>query len=111
MQGKRPKVVCICGSSRFKKDHLGFAQRETLLGKIVLITGFFHHADRVPITTEQKKKLDELQCQKIDLADEVLVVNPNGYIGESTKEQVAYARKTHKPLRWVEEPEEPEDES
>jgi hypothetical protein len=101
---ERPTVVCICGSSRFKDDHLGIAQRETLLGKIVLLAGFYHHVDKVPITAEQKKKLDQLHCRKIDIADEVFIVNPNGYVGESTKEQIEYARALGKTLRWLEDP-------
>jgi len=102
---ERPTVVCICGSSRFKDQHHGEAQRETLMGKIVLLAGFYHHSDKVPITTDQKKKLDVLHCRKIDMADEILVVNPNGYMGESTREQIEYAKALGKKIRWVEEPE------
>jgi hypothetical protein len=102
---ERPTVVCICGSSRFKSQHMGAAQRETLLGKIVLLAGFYHHEDKVPITTDQKRKLDWLHLRKIDMADEVLVINPNGYIGESTREQIEYTKALGKKLRWLEEPE------
>jgi len=99
----KPKVVCIIGSSRFKNDHLGVAQRETLKGKIVLITGFFHHVDRVPISSVMKRKLDDLQLRKVEMSDEVIVVNINGYVGESTMEQIEHASRLGKPISWLED--------
>lgn len=98
----KPTVVAIIGSSRFKQFHLGAMQRETLRGKIVLSAGFWHHSDPYPITDEQKRQLDELMLHKIDLADEVYVVNVNGYVGESTKTQLAYARGQHKKISSLE---------
>ncbi len=100
----RPSIVCIIGSTRFKRWHEGIAQRETLKGSIALTCGFFHHVDRVPINDSQKKALDELLLRKIDLADEVFVVNVNGYVGETTKRAIEYARTLEKPLRFLEDP-------
>lgn len=104
MEPKKPTVVCIIGSSRFKDHHLGHAQRFTLAGKIVLVAGFFHHVDRYPITDAQKKQIDELCLRKIDLADEVYVVNINGYIGESTSGAIEYAKELGKPVTYMEPP-------
>lgn len=87
----KPKVVTLCGSSRFQEEHEAMQARETLLGKIVIPMGFYHHKQQVPITAEQKVRLDQLHFRKIDLSDEILVVNPNGYIGESTSGEIAYA--------------------
>jgi|SRR5271166_3826182 len=93
-------VVAIIGSSRFKNFHLGHAQRFTLAGKIVLNTGFYHHVDNCPITDEQKKMLDALTLNKIRMSDEVFVVNVNGYIGESTKGFIAFAKSLGKKVSY-----------
>jgi hypothetical protein len=97
-----PKIVCIIGSTRFKDFHLGAAQRETLKGKIVIGAGFFHHRDQVPITAEAKEKLDILSMAKINLADEVLVININGYVGETTKMLILFALGVNKPITYLE---------
>lgn len=94
-------VTCLCGSSRFKDEHLAICARETLLGKIVLMSGFFHHRDKVPIDDDIKRKLDELHLRKIDMSDEILVLNVNGYVGYSTKQEIAYALARDKPVRWL----------
>jgi hypothetical protein len=92
----------IIGSSRFKSFHLGAMQRETLKGNIVLCAGFFHHTDNVPISSESKEHLDELSKRKIDLADEVFVVNVNGYTGETTIDLIKYARANNKAINSME---------
>ncbi len=52
-------------------------------------------------TPEQKLALDTLHRHKIDLADRVLVVNPGGYVGESTAGEIAYARERGKPVDFT----------
>lgn len=99
---QRRIIVVILGSSKFKSVHLGIGQRETLRGKIVLHTGFWHHVDMVPITDEQKRMLDELMLDKVELADECIVCNPNGYIGQSTRRAIEYAQKLGKPITYME---------
>ncbi len=91
------KVICICGSTRFC-DAMADANRKlTLAGLIVVAPAVFqHHGDA--ITTDQKRALDELHLKKIDLADAVFVVDPGGYIGESTSREIAYAESTDKPV-------------
>jgi hypothetical protein len=69
----------------------------TFAGAIVVAPG---EADEL-ITSEQKAALDALHLRKIDLADRVLVVNPGGYIGESTSREVAYARAAGKPISFT----------
>ena len=105
-----PKVVCLCGSTRFKEAFERANQAETLAGRIVLSVGHFDRATPemreqgkwAGITAEQKVALDVLHKQKIDLADEVLVLNVGGYIGDSTKSEVVHAWRTDKPVRWLE---------
>lgn len=93
----RPEIVCICGSTRFV-DEMREANRElTFAGVIVLAPG----EAGGPVTDEQKTVLDDLHLRKIDLADRVLVVNPGGYVGESTSREIAYARATGKPVSFT----------
>ncbi len=49
-----------------------------------------------------KQKLGLLHFQKINLADEILVVNVGGYVGESTTREILYASETKKIVRWLE---------
>jgi hypothetical protein len=98
---ERPEIVCICGSVRFA-DEMRVANRDlTLAGVIVVAPGVFLGAEDV-ITDEQKTALGDLHLRKIDLADRVLVVNPGGYVGESTTREIAYARAAGKPVSFTE---------
>ncbi|MBD0734279.1 hypothetical protein [Streptomyces sp. CBMA29] len=93
----RPEIVCVCGSTRFV-DEMRAANRDlTFAGVIVVAPG---EADEL-ITSEQKTALDALHLRKIDLADRVLVVNPGGYVGESTRREIAYAHATGKPISFT----------
>jgi hypothetical protein len=102
----RPMIVCLCGSTRFKAEFEAANEVETLAGKIVLSVGFFagmltDAGRRERLTPEVKLALDELHVQKIEIADEVLVVNVDGYIGASTRREIWYAAMRNKPIRWV----------
>jgi len=97
----RPEIVCICGSTRFADEMREVNRVLTFAGIIVLAPGVFGHATGEPITDEQKAALDALHLRKIDLADRVLVVNPGGYIGESTAREIAYAQAAGKPVSFT----------
>jgi hypothetical protein len=94
---ERPEIVCICGSIRFAAEMRAANSDLTFAGVIVLAPG---EADEV-VTAEQKTALDALHLRKIDLADRVLVVNPGGYVGESTRREIAYARAAGKPVSFT----------
>lgn len=104
---KPPTIVCLCGSTRFYKEFTEANYRLTMAGRIVLSVGFYPHAtqemhgESVGITPEQKEALDQLHLRKIDLADEILVLNVDGYIGESTAREIDYAEKLDKPVRYL----------
>lgn len=107
----RPTIVCLCGSTRFTAAYEHANLEETLAGRIVLTIGCNLHsapeliADMPPKTVERiKRQLDELHLRKIDLADEILVLNVGGYIGESTRCEIAYAQGQGKRIRWLEPP-------
>lgn len=98
-----PEIVCLCGSTRFYKtfDEQNF--RLTLDGKIVLSIGCNTKSDEgLKLTEDDKVRLDELHKRKIDLCDSVLVLNVDGYIGDSTKSEIAYAEKNGKPVSYLE---------
>ena len=104
----RPTIVCLCGSTRFFKEFTEQNYLETMKGKIVLSVGFFSHSsaeahgESLGTTPENKIALDELHKRKIDLADEVFILNVGGYIGESTKSELEYAIKHNKIIRYLE---------
>ena len=97
-----PKIVCLCGSTRFKPVFEQVTFEETMKGNIVLSVGCFAHYDEIMLTTEQKEFLDELHSRKIELANEIIILNVDGYIGDSTKAEVKYAQVRKKEIRWLE---------
>lgn len=105
-----PRIVCLCGSTRFYKQFQEMNYRLTMLGDIVLSVGFFghspeaNHSEDVGCTPEQKIALDELHKRKIDLADEIFVINVGGYIGESTRSEIEYAEAHGKHVIYMEDP-------
>jgi hypothetical protein len=102
IQQGRPTIVCLCGSTRFVEEFRYVDRRETLAGKIVLAPGCFQGDVVLEVAPGVKRRLDALHFHKIALADEILVVNVGGYIGESTRQEIAYARQQGKRVRWLE---------
>lgn len=99
------KVITLCGSTRFKDEFLKAQRQLTIEGNIVISVGMFGHADGVSkevITPELKVMLDDMHKRKIDMSDEIYVVNKNGYIGESTKGEIEYAIYTKKRINYLE---------
>lgn len=93
----RPEIVCLCGSIRFIDEMRAVSRDLTFAGAIVVAPGESNEV----ITDEQKTALDALHLRKIDLADRVVVVNPGGYIGESTRREIAYAQASGKPVSFT----------
>lgn len=100
----RPTIVCLCGSSRFKREFEQAARDETLAGRIVLSLGLFSKADGFALSDEQVRLLKQLHQYRIDLADEILVINPGGYVGDSTADEIDYALGNGKKVRWLIDP-------
>jgi hypothetical protein len=105
--GPRPPIICLCGSTRFITTWNQQRQRLTCHGYIVLAIEVVttQPASHDPQHTNHalKHQLDELHKRKIDLADEVLVLNVGGYIGPSTQAEIDYARRTGKPVTFLEQ--------
>ena len=98
------KVITLCGSTRFKEEFLEAQKRLTLEGNIVISVGLFGHSgDDVVWAEGVKDMLDRQHLAKIDLADEIFVINVGGYIGDSTRREIAYAEFKDKTISYLEE--------
>lgn len=105
----RPRIVCLCGSTRFMDAFHAAGWEFTLAGYIVLSVGVAKHVQTPDgghvaeaLGPGVAEALDELHKRKIDLADEIYVLNPGGYIGESTASEIRYARQRGKGVRFLE---------
>ena len=104
------KVITLCGSTRFKDEFMDSQKRLTLEGNIVISVGLFGHAGDAEVwenmdegtLTKTKEMLDDMHKRKIDMADEIYVINVGGYIGSSTKSEIEYANATGKGIRYLE---------
>ena len=106
---QRPPIVVLCGPTRFYDEFQDANYRLTMEGSIVLSVGFYPHAsaehghgEGVGHDSDEKVALDELHKRKVDLADRVHVLNVDGYIGESTRSEIAYAEALGKPITYLE---------
>ncbi len=100
-----PEIVCLCGSTRFMTEFEECTNQLTNEGKIVLSVGVSKHPELYglpPLSAELCNALDELHLRKIDLSDSVFIINPGGYIGESTRREIDYATHTGKPVSYLE---------
>lgn len=97
-------VITLCGSTRFKDQFLEAQKRLTLAGNIVISVGLFGHSGDDEVWTEgTKEMLDDMHKRKIDMADGIYVINVGGYIGQSTRSEIEYARSQGKSVEFLEE--------
>lgn len=97
------KVVTLCGSTKFKEQFLKVQKKLTLDGCIVISVGLFGHSgDEEVWKPGTKEMLDDMHLRKIDMADEVFVINVGGYIGDSTKREITYAESKGKKINYLE---------
>ena len=97
------KVITLCGSTRFKEEFQEAQKRLTLEGNIVISVGLFGHSGDDEVWTEGvKDMLDRQHLAKIDLADEIYVINVGGYIGDSTRREIAYGEYKGKSITYLE---------
>ncbi len=106
------KVITLCGSTRFKDAFVEAQKRLTLEGNIVISVGLFGHSGDEEVwdgmdegtLSKTKAMLDDMHKRKIDMADSIYVINVGGYIGESTRSEIEYAKEHGKVVRYLEEP-------
>ena len=97
------KVITLCGSTKFKDAFIKAQKDLTLQGNIVISVGLFGHSGDDEVWTEgTKAMLDDMHKRKIDMADEIFVINVGGYIGESTRSEVEYAERNGRVVRYLE---------
>lgn len=107
---KNYKVITLCGSTRFKDEFMKVQKDLTLKGNIVISVGLFSHSGDEEVwenmdegtLTKTKEMLVDMHKRKIDMADEIFVINVDGYIGDSTKSEIEYATKTGKKVNYLE---------
>ncbi len=109
---KKYKVITLCGSTRFKEVFERITERLTLQGNIVLAPGEYsgfnnaNNPETIQLDDDTIEMLKDLHKEKIRMADEVLIINKDGYIGESTKEEIQFALSIGKPVFYIENSEE-----
>lgn len=104
------KVITLCGSTRFKEAFMEIQKILTLEGNIVISVGLFGHSGDNEVwenmdegaLTKTKEMLDDMHKRKIDMSDEIFVINVGGYIGESTRAEIEYANATGKTVKYLE---------
>ncbi|MFE7061773.1 DUF4406 domain-containing protein [Sutcliffiella sp. NPDC057660] len=94
------KIITLCGSTKFKKQFREAEASLTLQGHIVISLGFFEQSEGIKITMEQEKLFEDMHYKKIDMSDEIFVIDVDGYIGKSTNKEIEYAQKTGKLIQY-----------
>jgi hypothetical protein len=96
------KIITLCGSTKFKDEFVAEQKRLTLEGNLVISVGLFGHSGDDEVWSEDTKMmLVDMHKRKIDLADEIFVINVDGYIGSSTRSEIEYALKTGKTVKYL----------
>ena len=109
------KVITLCGSTRFKDAFMEVQKRLTLEGNIVISVGLFGHSGDNEVwegmsedtLTKTKEMLDDMHKSKIDMADEIFVINVDGYVGSSTRSEIEYAKAAGKVVHYLVDTEQP----
>lgn len=100
---KKFKVITLCGSTKFKDEFIREHKRLTLEGNIVISFGLFGHSgDGVAFEESTNFMLSEMHKAKIDMSDEIFVINVDRYIGSSTMSEIRYAHDTGKKVVYLE---------
>lgn len=100
------KIITLCGSTKFEAEFTEVNQRLTMEGCIVISLGMFSlpnlpDYDWTADTLDLRGRVSRVHLHKIRMADEVYVVDPGGYVGESTRREIAYAQLLGKPVRYL----------
>lgn len=97
---KKYNIITLCGSTRFKDEFMAAQKKLTLEGNIVISLGVFAHSGDI-ISNEEKIMLGEMHKRKIDMSDEIFVINVDGYIGDSTRAEIEYAKLCGKKISFM----------
>jgi len=97
------KVITLCGSTKFKKQFEQANAYLTLQGNAVFSLAFFEQSEGFEITTEQARLFEKIHFRKIDMSDEIFVIDVGGYIGTSTRNEIIYAEQNGKAVSYYSE--------
>lgn len=86
------KIITICGSLKFQKEMMQISEELELQGNCVLSPIYPTRPDKAAYTEEELLLFDKMHKEKIKLSDAIFVVNVDGYIGSSTKNEIEYAK-------------------
>ncbi len=95
------RVVCLCRSSRFSAEFLRVERVESLAGRIVLMPAVFFSIEGPHLDSSELGRLKAVHREKIRMADEILVVDVDGYVGDSTRQEIEFARSLGKAVRYL----------
>ncbi len=98
-------IITLCGSTKFMQEYNEVNLELSLKDWVILTVGAFTHSDEEllksgKINEEAKKKFDKLHMEKIGISQAIVVINKNGYIGESTTNELKHALKLGKKIYW-----------
>ena len=96
------RIITLCGSVRFRDAFEKAQHHLTLEGYFVLTPGLFPAPGDAPLSDDQISQLNDLHLRRIDMADEILVINVDGYIGSQTKKEIEYAKAKGKHVTYLE---------
>jgi hypothetical protein len=95
-------IITLCGSTKFLPLFQQYRKEFTIAGYIVLSPEIYgHYGDTM--TEKEKQQLDRMHLAKISMSDMIFVINKNGYIGESTKREIEWAKQLEKKIIYLED--------
>lgn len=96
-------IITLCGSLRFEEDFRKWDERLTLAGHTVFTVSVYpsYKGEKNWYDEATKAKLDAAHKRKIDISDMILVLNRDGYIGDSTASEIQHARNAGKKIKYL----------
>lgn len=93
------KIITICGSMKFVREMMEISEKIELQGNVVLMPIYNpSRPNKEAFTNEEILILDEMHRERIKLSDAILVVNIDGYIGNSTSKEIEFAKLLNKEI-------------
>ena len=100
MTGYNGKIVTLIGSTTYKPTFQKLCQELSLEGAIVLAPHIYSGCDKITLSDEKIQLLIKTGKRKIEMADEIIVINYDDYIGETTRDEIHFAMSLNKPIRF-----------
>lgn len=94
------KIITLCGSTKFKDEFIEAEKELSNKEYLVFSVAQYTHADKIEISEKQRRMFDKMHREKIKLSDAIYVINVNDYIGESTQQEIEYAKSLGKEVYY-----------